>query len=77
MTRISLFAAEQAGEGWIAAAEARAERLSKHKRPRAYIGLEALPRNAQGKVNRRDVQAAILERYRLEDGPHPKLLARD
>ena len=70
-------AAEQAGEGWIAAAEARAERLSKHKRPRAYIGLKALPRNAQGKVNRRDVQAAILERYSLEDGPHPKLLARD
>ena len=70
-------AVEQAGEGWIEAAEARAERLSKHKRPRAYVGLEALPRNAQGKVNRRDVQAAILERYRLEDGPHPKLMAKD
>lgn len=69
-------AAEQAREGWIAAAEARAAQLSKHKRPRAYVALDALPRNAQGKVNRRDVRAAILERYRLEDGPHPKVVAK-
>jgi len=69
-------ATEQAADGWRGQAEARVERLSKHKRPRAYVELAALPRNAQGKVNRRDVRAAILERYRLVDGPHPKLETR-
>ena len=69
-------ATEHATEGWAAGAQARAERLSKHKWPRAYIELPALPRNPQGKISRREVRAAILERYRLVDGPHPKLEPR-
>ena len=66
-------ATEQASTGWRAQAEARVESLSKHKRPRAYLELPALPRNPQGKISRREVRAAILERYRLVDGPHPRL----
>jgi acyl-CoA synthetase (AMP-forming)/AMP-acid ligase II len=68
---------EHATEGWSAEAQTRVERLSKHKRPRAYIELPALPRNPQGKISRREVRAAILDRYRLVDGPHPKLETRD
>ena len=70
-------ATEHATDGWIAAARARAERLSKHKQPRAYVDLPALPRNPQGKISRREVRAAILDRYRLVDGPHPRLLPLD
>jgi acyl-CoA synthetase (AMP-forming)/AMP-acid ligase II len=69
-------ATEQARAGWIAEAQRRAERLSKHKRPRAYIELPSLPRNPQGKISRREVRSAILDRYRLVDGPHPALETR-
>lgn len=61
---------------WIGAAQARAESLSRHKRPRAYLALPSLPRNPQGKISRREVRAEILRRYALEDGPHPALVAR-
>ena len=70
-------ATERAVAGWRAHAEARAESLSKHKRPRAYLELPALPRNAQGKISRREVRAAILEHFRLVDGTQPKLETRD
>jgi hypothetical protein len=35
--------------------------------------LETLPRNAQGKVSRREVRNQILARFTLIDGPHPRL----
>ena len=73
---IIVAATENATPGWIPAAGERAARLSKHKRPRAWIELGALPRNPQGKISRREVRAALLERYQLEDGPHPRLVAR-
>jgi len=70
-------ATEQASEGWSTEAQQRAGRLSKHKQPRAYVELASLPRNPQGKISRREVRAAILDRYRLVDGPHPVLETRD
>ena len=69
-------ATEQAGADWHAQARARVESLSKHKRPRAYVELAALPRNAQGKVSRKAVRAEILSLYSLVDGPRPELKAR-
>jgi acyl-CoA synthetase (AMP-forming)/AMP-acid ligase II len=69
-------ATEQAGADWHALAQARVESLSKHKRPRAYVELAALPRNAQGKISRREVRAAILSQYNLVDGPRPELKSR-
>jgi acyl-coenzyme A synthetase/AMP-(fatty) acid ligase len=48
--------------------------LAKHKRPRAWLTLPELPRNAQGKVVRGKVREAVLARWRLEDGPHPRLI---
>ena len=65
--------AEGAGDVWQAEAERRVASLSRHKRPRLWISLDALPRNAQGKVSRREVRNRILSRYALVDGPHPRL----
>ncbi len=70
-------AAEGAREGWELEAEERVASLSKQKRPRAWVALPALPRNAQGKVSRREVSAAIASRYALADGPHPRLEPRN
>ena len=60
--------------GWEAAALPLVEQLARHKRPRAWLTLPELPRNAQGKVVRARVRDAVLERWRLEDGPHPRLM---
>jgi acyl-CoA synthetase (AMP-forming)/AMP-acid ligase II len=65
--------AEAAPADWAARAIAAAEILAKFKRPRAYLVLDALPRNAQGKVPRGRVREMVLERYRLIDGAHPVL----
>lgn len=65
--------AERPVHGWEAQAEHAASMLSRHKRPRAYITLPELPRNAQGKVQRSAVIEILLREYRIEDGPHPKL----
>lgn len=69
-------ATEHADVKWTAEAQSRVARLSKHKHPRAYVALPALPRNAQGKVNRRAVRATILAQYDLADGPRPELKSR-
>ena len=68
--------AEGSGESWQAGARQRVEPLSKHKRPRFWIALDALPRNAQGKVSRREVRSVIQSRYSLVDGPHPQLVPK-
>lgn len=69
-------AAEQVRGDWQASAHERLTSLSRHKHPRAFVGIDALPRNAQGKVSRRAVREAILARYILEDGSRPQLRAR-
>ena len=68
--------AEGAAPGWEAEASRRAEELAKYKRPRAWLSLAALPRNAQGKLVRARLREAILADYALEDGPHPRLSPR-
>lgn len=68
--------AESPPEGWAADAEARVSSLARPKRPRAWLALPDLPRNAQGKVVRARVREAILATHALEDGPHPRLVAR-
>jgi acyl-CoA synthetase (AMP-forming)/AMP-acid ligase II len=65
--------AEGASDIWQAEAERRVASLSRHKRPRLWLAFDALPRNAQGKVSRREVRSQILSRYALTDGPHPHL----
>ncbi len=69
-------AAEQVRGDWQTVAMDRLESLSKYKHPRAFVALDALPRNPQGKVSRRAVREKILERYALQDGSRPLLVAR-
>ncbi len=52
------------------------EAMSKHKRPRLFVALEALPRNPQGKISRKQVARAVLERHALQDGPYPTITRR-
>jgi len=66
--------AENPGPAWQEAAQAALAGLARYKHPRALIALDQLPRNQQGKVVRRDILAALRQLYRLEDGPHPRLL---
>ncbi len=65
--------AERSADGWAEEAARRVQPLSRHKRPRAYVAVEALPRNAQGKISRRKVRDLVLAEYDFEDGPYPSL----
>ena len=68
--------AENAPPGWEAAASSAVTTLAKYKWPRAYVSVERLPRNPQGKVPRAKVREIILARYTLADGPRPTLVRR-
>jgi acyl-CoA synthetase (AMP-forming)/AMP-acid ligase II len=67
--------AEGPPAGWEDDAASRVAALARHKRPRAWLALPELPRNAQGKVVRARVRDAVLAAHALEDGPHPRLVA--
>lgn len=68
--------AEEAGPGWEDGVRSRVAVLSRHKQPRLFAVLPALPRNAQGKISRREVVRQVLARHALADGAHPALVAR-
>jgi acyl-CoA synthetase (AMP-forming)/AMP-acid ligase II len=68
--------AEHAEPGWEDAVRVRVAALSKHKQPRLFVSLPALPRNAQGKINRREVVRHVLANHRLDDGAHPALSSK-
>jgi malonyl-CoA/methylmalonyl-CoA synthetase len=70
---IIIAVAESARHGWEEEAIRRVAALSKHKRPRAYLTLDALPRNAQGKVSRKRVRELVLAAYHFSDGPYPEV----
>jgi malonyl-CoA/methylmalonyl-CoA synthetase len=56
--------------------EAAARELTGYKRPRAFIAMEALPRNGIGKIRRASIRDHVAEKYCLVDGPHPRLEAQ-
>jgi acyl-CoA synthetase (AMP-forming)/AMP-acid ligase II len=58
---------------WQERAKCLVSKLSRHKQPGAYVELEKLPRNPQGKISRRLVRQQVLLSYDLIDGPYPKL----
>jgi len=64
---------ESANAGWQEACEKLVAGMSKHKRPRMYIAVSALPRNPQGKISRRQVSRLVLDTHTLTDGPYPAL----
>ncbi len=58
---------------WQQQCETLLEGMSKHKRPRLYVSVQALPRNPQGKISRKAVSKLVLETHQLVDGPYPAL----
>lgn len=68
--------AETGDPGWPDRARAALAGLARHKHPRAFLTLAELPRNPQGKIMRRLIRDALLDRYRLIDGSHPQLEPR-
>jgi acyl-CoA synthetase (AMP-forming)/AMP-acid ligase II len=68
--------AEGAQDGWQEQCLQLLESMSKHKRPRLFAALEALPRNPQGKISRKQVSRVVLETHALQDGPYPTLTSR-
>lgn len=73
---IIIAVAEHAEPEWADAVRSRVASLSRHKQPRLFVALPALPRNAQGKINRREVVQRVLATHRLADGAHPALLPK-
>jgi malonyl-CoA/methylmalonyl-CoA synthetase len=69
-------AVEGGPEGWRDRVEAAAREMTAYKRPRAYVEVEALPRNPMAKVQRALIRDEVLRRYRLVDGPRPRLQRR-
>lgn len=65
--------AERPSPGWEERAKAACGNLAAFKRPRFYLALDELPRNAQGKTVRRRIVEALAAGYRLTDGPRPVL----
>lgn len=65
--------AEAPPADWEARAREACAELASFKRPRFFLALAELPRNAQGKLVRRHVVTALQSRFRLIDGPRPRL----
>lgn len=72
---IIIAVAQDAQPGWASRCEMLLEGMSRHKKPRQYISVQTLPRNPQGKINRRQVAKLIVDTHLLKDGPHPELTA--
>jgi malonyl-CoA/methylmalonyl-CoA synthetase len=70
---VIVLAVERAPEGWREKAESAAQGMTAYKRPRAYVELDHLPRNAMAKVQRSRIRDYVLRHYRLVDGAHPHL----
>ncbi len=60
---------------WQEHCEALLQGMSRHKRPRLYVSVQALPRNPQGKISRKAVSKMVLATHKLLDGSHPQLEA--
>ncbi len=65
--------AEGTQPDWQQQCETLLEGISRHKRPRLYVAVSALPRNPQGKISRKAVSKLVLATHQLIDGPYPKL----
>jgi acyl-CoA synthetase (AMP-forming)/AMP-acid ligase II len=63
--------AENPGPDWESRARAACADLASFKHPRLFFAVDAFPRNGQGKLVRRHLVTALLERWRLVDGPRP------
>ena len=65
--------AERPRAGWQDALQAEAAGMTGYKRPRLFLAMDELPRNAMLKVSRKALRERILAAHRLVDGPRPVL----
>jgi acyl-CoA synthetase (AMP-forming)/AMP-acid ligase II len=65
--------AEGTQPDWQQQCETLLQGMSRHKRPRLYVSVQALPRNPQGKISRKAVSKMVLAHHKLLDGSHPQL----
>jgi acyl-CoA synthetase (AMP-forming)/AMP-acid ligase II len=65
--------AETDDAGWQDRARQALAEIARYKHPRALLTVAELPRNPQGKIMRRTIRDDLLGRYRIDDGPYPKL----
>ena len=65
--------AENPAPGWEATLREAAAGMTAYKRPRAFLALDELPRNAMLKISRKAVRERIMATRRLIDGPRPRL----
>ncbi len=74
---VILAAVENPAPGWQELIAATGQAITDYKRPRLMIALDELPRNGIGKVLRSVIRAYVLSRYRLIEGPRPRLEERE
>ncbi len=72
-----LAAVERPSPGWEQSIAAVLQTITDYKRPRLLIALDELPRNGIGKVLRSAIRADVLSRFRVTDGPRPRLEPHD
>lgn len=74
---VILAAIERPAEGWEARVDAAVQGMTDYKRPRLMIALDELPRNGIGKILRGAIRADVLSRFRITEGPRPRLEKRE
>lgn len=74
---VILAAIENPAPGWEERIDPVLRAMTDYKRPRLLIALDELPRNGIGKILRSAIRADVLSRYRITEGPRPRLEKRD
>jgi malonyl-CoA/methylmalonyl-CoA synthetase len=74
---VILAAVERPAPGWEARLAPALQAMTDYKRPRLMIALDELPRNGIGKILRGAIRTDVLSRFRLTEGPRPRLEKRD
>lgn len=74
---VILAAVENPAPGWEVRIDPALRAMTDYKRPRLLIAMDELPRNGIGKILRSAIRADVLSRYRITEGPRPRLEKRD
>jgi acyl-coenzyme A synthetase/AMP-(fatty) acid ligase len=74
---VILAAIERPPPGWEQRIATVVQNMTDYKRPRLMIALDELPRNGIGKVLRSAIRADVLSRFRITEGPRPRLEPRE
>ncbi|MEY9244377.1 AMP-binding enzyme [Bradyrhizobium elkanii] len=73
---VILAAVENPAPGWEERINRVVPTMTDYKRPRLLIALDELPRNGIGKILRGAIRTDVLSRFRITEGPRPRLEKR-